>query len=137
MKYLLAFLLTFALMPGLAMAQTSTLDLELNALDQTGADCRISLLLKNGLQSEIENLELELALFDTDGRIIDFLTFGFSPMPPAKSRIVQFDLLARECTKIGRVLINDVPACTGAELDRATCLNALAPTTRTGIDFSL
>lgn len=113
------------------------LTLELNSLAQAGADCRVGLVLENGLGHDLESFDIELAVFDGAGGIADFLTVGFPPMPEGKTRVLQFDLTDRACADVGRLLINDVPRCTAGPLDPAVCRKALRPRSRTETLFGL
>jgi hypothetical protein len=138
MKHLfaLAIVLATSAVP-VAAVEPGQLGLELNALQQSDAGCRITFLAENRLGSEIGKSSFELALFGADGGIDRLVALDFGMLPDGKSRVVQFELKQLACDDIGRVLVNDITACEGAALTPATCLAALVPATRTAASFGI
>ena len=138
MKHLLALATLFAMsVAPVAAVEAGQFGLELNALQQSEAGCRITFLAENRLGSEIDKASFELALFGAEGGIDRLVALDFGALPEGKSRVVQFELKQLACADIGRVLINDITACEGGALTPATCLAALAPSTRTTASFGI
>jgi hypothetical protein len=134
--FALAIVLATSAVP-VAAVEPGQLGLELNALQQSDAGCRITFLAENRLGSEIGKSSFELALFGADGGIDRLVALDFGMLPDGKSRVVQFELKQLACDDIGRVLVNDITACEGAALTPATCLAALVPATRTAASFGI
>ncbi|MGYP000858389912 len=111
------------------------LGLELNDLLQKGPDCRLSIVLHNGIGTDIADLALELVVFADDRRVDRILVVKGGHLPAGATRVRQFDLKDRDCATIGRLLVNDVTRCEGEGLAPATCLGALATTSRAGTPF--
>lgn len=132
----LAAFATLFLTPTLAV-EPGQLGLELNALQQSDAGCRITFLAENRLGTEVTRSSFELALFGAEGGIDRLVALDFGALPDGKSRVVQFELKQLACEGVGRVLVNDITACEGGELTPAACLAALVPTTRTGAAFGI
>ena len=132
----LATVLVISVAPAAAI-EPGQLGLELNALQQSEAGCRITFLAENRLGSEIGKSSFELALFGAEGSIDRLVALDFGVLPEGKSRVVQFELKQLACDEIGRVLVNDIIACEGGELTPASCLAALVPSTRTAAGFGI
>ncbi len=138
MKHLLALVAVTALSVAPAAAiEPGQFGLELNALQQSEAGCRITFLAENRLGSEIGKSSFELALFGADGSIDRLVALDFGALPEGKSRVVQFELKQLACDEIGRVLVNDITACEGGDLTPAACLAALVPSTRAAAGFGV
>ena len=138
-------MLTACLTPAVAQetaqetkpAQPPELALELNALTPSATGCRISLVATNDLGTELQSAGIEIALFGVDGGIDRLLALDLQAMPAGKTRVLQFDIPQLACDSVGQVLINDVTACAGGELDPALCLAALTVTSRLDVSFGL
>lgn len=91
------------------------LTVQLNALDQTDASCRVVFTARNGLDTDITSLVLEVVAFDTDGAVGRIALFDFADLPADVPRVRQFDLPDLGCSKIGSLLVNGVQSCEGAE----------------------
>ena len=112
--------------------------IELNKLEPVSqpAGCRVYMLITNSDAEPLEQLRLDLILFGTDGVIARRVALDLGPLPAKKQAVRLFDLQGLPCDDIGKVLINDVIACsrnpgaTGTEAEREQCLNRLALTSR-------
>jgi hypothetical protein len=123
---------------GPAMAQAEAppaLSLELNALTQVEAACRVSFVAGNRMGAAIADATFEVAFFGRDGILQKLVSLDFKALPVAKTKVVQFDLDGLSCADVGRVLVNDVATCDGVGLDPATCLAALTTSHRPDVDF--
>src|SRR5690606_24196436 len=84
-------------------APSSSLTLELNALQPTDSGCRFTFLVENRLNASLGSAAFEMAIFDGDGRISRFTIVDFKDLPDGKTKVRQFDFGQMDCTKIGRV----------------------------------
>ena len=118
-------------------AQDNGLTIELNdATDVSGA-CRLVFVAKNGTGVVLEKATFELVTFDTTGKVGKTLTFQFGPLPVEKTRVKLFDLPGQACNGISRLLVNDVSECAVDGKASELCIDALATSTRMGIEFGL
>jgi hypothetical protein len=132
----LALLLSAAPLAGAAgqeadgEAQATALTLELNALQPTDRGCRFTFLVENRLGAGLDSAAFEMAIFDGDGRISRFTVVDFKDLPDGKTKVRQFDFGQMDCTKIGRVLVNDSTECAGEGVEPRACMRALEPRSR-------
>lgn len=112
------------------------LRLELNKLEPAGTGCRAYFVVENGTGEAVRELRLDTFLFDGNGLIGRRIGLTFPDLRPDRTKVVPFDLAGISCPEIGRLLVNDVLACTtpsGAALPG--CGDLLALSTRTGARF--
>lgn len=140
----LSALLLLAIFTTPIMAQEIDLNgkilIELNSADQieksndgVGA-CTLSFLVTNGLEFDLEGLVVETVLFDASGSVDRLTLFDFATLPQARPRVRQFSVPDLACDDMSRILINGVQNCAGANVDTATCSNAITTSTRTSIE---
>lgn len=142
MKKTLASILSIAILAtGSAMAQdtsqTTSLYLELNALQSGETGCRITFLAKNSLGAALDSAAFEVALFDANGAIDQLVTLDFNALAAGKTKVLQFELPELECSNVGRVLINDAPSCTGEGIEPSACLDHLETSTKVDVTFGI
>ncbi|MGD9509332.1 MAG: Tat pathway signal sequence domain protein [Geminicoccaceae bacterium] len=103
---------------------------ELNKLEPADQACRLFLLLQNQSDETYDALTLELVSFDKDGLIGQRLAVDLAPVRARKTSVRLFDLPDTSCDGLGRVLLNDVSACSigGAAVDG--CLDRLQVSSR-------
>ncbi|WP_319529967.1 hypothetical protein [uncultured Cohaesibacter sp.] len=118
-------------------AAEGTLGLELNNAVNHDSVCRLSFMVHNGLDVQLETLGLEVVLLDKQGLAQDFLMLRSGNLPTGKRRVRQFDLPDVNCNNLGEVLINDVAECTAEGLDANGCLAILTPSSRIAIKLGL
>jgi hypothetical protein len=109
--------------------------IELNGAEANDKACRLSFVVANGLEQGIDDMALELVLFDKDGRVDRFVVVRTAKVPAGKSRVRQFDIPATPCPAIARILVNDVKECAVAGLDANGCAEAISVATRSDIKF--
>lgn len=114
-----------------------TIGIELNTLTQAETACRLTFVAQNTLTVDINELALEVALFDKESVFDRSIVLKTGSLPVGKSRVRQFDLPALNCKAIGRILVNDVTECSGTGLNASSCLRTLTVTTRAGIPLEL
>jgi hypothetical protein len=108
-----------------------TLSVELNRIDTLDGACRLTFMVENGLEADLDTLSLETVLIDRDGRVDRLTLFDFGALPAGIPRVRQFDIPGLGCAALGRVLINGVNACGPAE----GCADALHFDSRTDVDL--
>ena len=114
----------------------SGLDIELNTVEDQGGGCVASFVFQNDLGAALDRFNLDLVLFDGQGAILRRLMLDLAPLSNGKTRVASFRLHEEACSKLGRVLINDIPACRaegGGDLD---CLAGLTVHSRTTIGLT-
>lgn len=115
--------------------QGAHVSIELNALEQIEASCRISFLVQNGHNANIDKAVFEAVLFDTDGQVDRLTLFDFGALPAARTRVRQFVVPGLECASLGRLLINGVESCTGEGLSESACSKDLDLQSRTDVEM--
>lgn len=123
------------LLPGLPAAAQSgpdaALGLEINRVDQIEGACRLTFMAENTLGRDIGALTVETVLIDAEGVVERLTLFEFGALPDGVPRVRQFDVPDLDCAVIGRVLINGVSECEGAE----QCGASLRLSSRTDIEI--
>jgi len=114
-----------------------SLALELNALQQGETGCRVTFLATNGLGAPLDRAAIEVALFDASGAIERIVNLDFKALTEDKTKVLQFELAGLDCANLGRVLVNDIPACEGAGLEPSACLAGLVTSARPDIEFGV
>lgn len=126
-----------ALATGPLRAQDATppITVELNKLEPADQACRLFLLLQNHSDQTYDALTLELVSFDKDGLIDQRLAVDLAPVRAQKTSVRLFDVPGSSCDGIGRVLLNEVSACSvgGAAVD--ACLDRLQVSSRGPVPF--
>lgn len=113
-----------------------TLGVELNKLEQTGAACRSYMVLSNRTDATLDQLSLDLVVFDTDGVIDRRLAVELGPVQAGRTRVKVFDMADLDCDRVARVLLNDVLTCNPDDMgDATTCDAALRVSGRGDVDF--
>lgn len=114
--------------------------LELNGAAPTENNgCRLTVVTTNRLDQDLNRAAWQVAIFDADGVVKSLPILDFGAMVTGKTKVAMFELPDQQCTDIGRIVVNDVAACTtgdGQDL-REACLGGLATQSRTDIDFGL
>ena len=126
------------LLPGWAMAEDGQTDqsgllVELNAADLVGETCRLTFLLRNGLEVDVDQLTVETVLFSKQGQVILLTLFDFGAIPVGRPRVRQFQVPNVSCSALGMVLVNGADTCTGEGLTAAGCEKVMSVTSRTDI----
>jgi len=127
----LVFYCLMAASPALAESGAAPrLSLELNRIDAIDGACRLTFMAHNMLGADLETLSLETVLIATDGQVERLTLFEFGALPDGVPRVRQFDVPGLACQRLGRVLINGVAECSGAE----ACGDALIFGSRTDVE---
>lgn len=126
-----------------AVAQTAPppaperpITVELNRLEAAGPACRGYFVLRNRLPERIAELRLDVFLFDRKGVVLRRVGLTFPDLRPDRTKVVLFDLAEGACADIGRLLVNDVIGCAGANGEVVKdCAEKIATSTRTAAEF--
>lgn len=125
-------------LPQTASAQETDISgkvsVELNAAQTIDGSCKLSFLIINGFDKQIEKAVYEAVLFGEDGQVDRLTLFDFGKLPPARPRVRQFIVPQAACEDLGRVLFNGASACEGEGVDADACETHLAPSSRTSIE---
>lgn len=113
---------------------TGHISIELNALEPVEDACRISFVIRNGHETDIEKAVYEAVLFDSQGRVDRLTLVDFGSLPADKPRVRQFVVPGIGCTTLGRILINGAETCSGEGVEAALCTTDLQLTSRTDIE---
>jgi hypothetical protein len=132
-----AFLATVLIVTGLSAAAAEPgLDIELNkAVDGDGA-CVASLVVRNDMGHTLDRFSMDLYVFDRDGVIARQVLLDLAPLRGAKTTVARFNLIARPCAEVSRILVNDIPSCRGeGSGETLDCLAALTVSSRGSIEM--
>lgn len=139
-NYLLQILVAgFLIVPAAAQSENTVpplLSLELNAVEQTEANCRLVFVAENKMGNDLDSLSLETVLFDAGGKVSRFTLFDFKSLPADKTRVRQFELPDTQCGTVSKILINGVAACKGAAFTGPECSDAMKLKSTTSTEIS-
>lgn len=132
----LAVLLTvgFAAAPG---ARAAGLSIELNKIEDSDGACLGTFVIGNGMGHSLDRFSLDLYIFDRDGVVARRVAIDLAPLRRDKTTVTRFPLIQSACDRVGRVLVNDIPACRSADSgEMLDCLTDLSLTSRAGVELS-
>lgn len=113
------------------------LSLELNSLSQADKTCRVYMIARNDMGVKIDDMSVQIVLFDQEQHVTNFLTLKSGPLTVGKSRLMQFNLDNVDCASVSGILVNDITDCTGEGLTPAACLDALHTSSKASIELNL
>lgn len=113
----------------------SEIKIELNRLEPAGESCRTFLLVDNRGPA-LKSLKTDLFAFDTDGIAQKRLAVELGPITEKKTMVRLFEIQGLACPKIGRLLLNDVLACDGADVTRESCLSRIKTSSKAGVELA-
>jgi hypothetical protein len=121
--------------PG-AEAGAGSISIELNKLESTQNACRGYFVVDNRTPEPIDELQIDVFLFDKEGVILRRVALSFLDVRSGRTKVVLFDLADLACGDVGRLLVNEVLACKGASGEAIEgCGDMLATTTRAEATF--
>ena len=125
---------------GPAPAAEMGLDLELNKAEDGDGACVVSLVVRNDMGQSLDRFSMDLYVFDSDGVIARQVLLDLAPLRGtqggSKTTVARFNLIARPCADISRILVNDIPSCRGEGAGEALdCLAALTVSSRAEIEM--
>jgi len=141
-RLVLSVLLAAAPLSSPAQAQgqarlPEAITIQLNTAETAGEACRLTFVIRNQLSDRVDALGLDLVMFDQSEGVSGYAAVDFGAMPPGKTVVRQYDVGKGACSTISRVLLNEVRTCQMAGSEAGDCLNKLAITSRSEIDFIL
>jgi hypothetical protein len=121
--------------PSLA-AEAGKISVEFNDLQQSDAGCRAIFVLNNGIEKPLDKVTLRVVAFDQEAHARLFLSLDVGALPAGKTRVLRFDLGADlTCKDVGRLVLDDVTSCEGANVGPKECLAAVSLSSRAGAPF--
>ena len=123
------------LVGSVAQASDSLVQIELNKLEANGNACRAYLVVENDTESAFEELKIDVVMFDTEGIVARRLAVQIAPLAAGKTSLKVFDVADLQCNQLGRMLLNDVMACSDAAGVRDDCLGFVTTSARGSVDF--
>lgn len=106
---------------GPLVAQTGTIELELNTANDAESGCRLTYVATNNTSIALEKSSYEVAVYNNDGIVQRLLVLEFGWLPVGKTRVVQFDLPDQTCSDISRISVNGPVECSSAEGEQTVC----------------
>lgn len=138
-KTVTAALVTCAALGSAAQAETAgrpgSVSIELSTAEDIGAACRLSFVVQNHYEADIETAVYETVLFTTGGQVAKLTLLDFQDLPAGRLRVRQFQFADLPCAQIGRVLINGADTCSGAALPDGACDSTLSLSSRTVVEL--
>lgn len=118
-----------------AQAATSSLSLELNAVQDVAGACRLTFLAQNGTDTAIDQAVFETVIFDVSGGVVSLSLFDFRDLPRDRPRVRQFDLPGMACSAVGKALINGANSCIVDGAKSEICHEALSLSSRLTVEL--
>jgi len=118
-----------------AFARSDSLHIELNRLEQRDDGCRVHLVLENASPRAYSSYRLDLVIFASDGIIARRVALETAPLRADKTMVKEFELAGLACERVGRILLNDVSACTSDAGEMDDCVAATRVSSRASASF--
>jgi len=118
-----------------AGAETGQLHVELNRLEERGDACRVHLVLENKSPRAYTSYRLDLVIFSSDGVISRRLALETAPLRANKTMVKEFELAGLTCKGVGRILLNDIPACASDAGELGDCVTTTRVSSRASVAF--
>lgn len=109
--------------------------IELSAAELVGDACRLSFVVLNGHDQDIDNSVYETVLFNTAGQVAKLTLLDFQDLPAGRLRVRQFQFAGLACSDISRVLINGADTCEGDGLPDGACDKGLTLRSLTNMEL--
>lgn len=104
-----------------APAAPARVHVELNNVETSGSQCRITFVIENKGKDALESLKLDLAVFNAQHIVARRMVVELGPVRAAKT-IVKTFALDGSCSQVGSVLVNSVTCAPGTP---DACLDTL------------
>jgi hypothetical protein len=124
-EFVLALFLSAALATA-AAAAPPRVHVELNTVESTNNQCRVTFVVENRAKEPVESFKLNSAIFNQDKQAKRQVSFELGPMRGGKT-IVKTFALDGGCSEIGAILVNDVTCSPGTP---DACLDGLELSSR-------
>lgn len=97
--------------PGQGQGETPRLSVELNRIEARDTACQLVFVTQDATGAGLEQLVLEVVLFDRAGGVAALSLLDFQDVPAGGLRVRSFDMPGLECGAIGRLLVNATATC--------------------------
>jgi hypothetical protein len=114
------------LVPVAAAAAEQNVRVELNTMEGTDSQCRLTFVIENK-SAALDSLKLDLVVFNTESIVYRRILTEMGPVRSGRT-IVKTFAIETKCAQVGSVLVNDVSACVPGEPN--ACLDGLTLTSR-------
>jgi hypothetical protein len=111
---------------SVAAAADQNIRVELNSLDGTETQCRMTFVIENK-SAALDSLKLDLVVFNTESIVYRRILTELGPVRAGRTMMKTFAIESK-CAQVGAVLVNDVSACVPGEA--TACLDGLALSSR-------
>jgi len=108
---------------------------ELNRLEERSGGCRVHLVIENASARAFTSYRLDLVIFASDGIIARRVALEAAPLRARKTMVKEFELEDLACAGIGRILLNDISACSSEAGGTGDCVAATRTSSRTPVAF--
>jgi hypothetical protein len=122
----LASSIALSMFASLAAAADQNIRVELNSLDGTETQCRMTFVIENK-SAALDSLKLDLVVFNTESIVYRRILTELGPVRSGRTMVKTF-AIETKCAQVGAVLVNDVSACAPGEPN--ACLDGLALSSR-------
>ena len=109
-----------------AQAADHNIRVELNALEGTETQCRITFVVENK-SAALDSLKLDLVVFNTESIVYRRILTEMGPVRSGRTMVKTF-AIETKCAAVGAVLVNDISACVPGEPN--ACLDGLTLSSR-------
>src|SRR5262245_25730358 len=121
-----AALTALSMVASVAVAADPSVRVELNTLDGTETQCRMTFVVENKAAA-LDSLKLDLVVFNTESIVYRRILTELGPVRAGRTMVKTF-AIETKCAQVGAVLVNDVSACTPG--DTNACLDGLTLTSK-------
>jgi hypothetical protein len=112
--------------PVAAQAADHNIHVELNALEGTETQCRMTFVVENK-SAALDSLRLDLVVFNTESIVYRRILTELGPVRSGRTMVKTF-AIETKCAAVGAVLVNDISACVPGEPN--ACLDGLTLSSR-------
>jgi hypothetical protein len=119
-------LFALSLLASAVAAADHNVRVELNALDGTETQCRMTFVIENK-SAALDSLKLDLVVFNTESIVYRRILTELGPVRSGRTMVKTF-AIETKCAQVGAVLVNDVSACMPGEPN--ACLDGLTLSSR-------
>jgi hypothetical protein len=109
-----------------ATAAEHNIRVELNTLEGTETQCRMTFVVENK-SATLDSLKLDLVVFNTESIVYRRILTEMGPVRAGRT-IVKTFAIETKCAQVGAVLVNDISACVPGEAH--ACLDGLTLSSR-------
>jgi len=117
-------------------AASPSLDIELNKIEDAAGQCSASFVMQNHMGATLDQLRLDLYVFDKGGVIMRRVYLDTGPMRDGKTVVASFAVVDQPCANIGKLLVNDVPTCKAPDGSALDCLGGLNLSSKAAVELT-